>query len=247
MKRRFRRRKTWGWANQELLTSQNMAGTPAGTNIFVGTSLLPPNRVAYLCDTMNRKSITHIKTLMWVTAFWQGQAETGTSVQVPPVNLYCYRSLSSASQFEADFQYRPYQSPPVPQALAAWDDDTEEANGLDPYLWTCPLFLGVNVGNIIQTAQDAAGDGSGVNAGGWQLETGPGGGSKGPTTYLGGALNVTNPWHPTFEIASRRVLTRDNWLVFGGQIPVNPSLAGLPIEQTTVTFNMLLSWRMLLA
>lgn len=248
MKRRgFRKsRATWAWANSVYVQSSNVAGLGAGSTLYQATAFLPPNRVSYLCDTRNRKSVTHVKTLVWLKTWWNAakhESGGGTSLALPSVNLYIIRSQADAVGSENEYSYNPYTVPALPGAMTGWDDDVEEASGIDPFLWTCPILGGPNVGNIIQTAQDAAGDGSGVNAGNFQVE---GGTQEGASTFQGSAMNVVNPFMPTFEVRARRRLMRDQWLVFGAEIIGNPDTAGFG-EANTLQFNVLMSWRMLLS
>lgn len=156
MRRRFRRKAHWVWADRQRFTSVQATGT---ANVYGVSSLLPPGRTTWLLNnTMKgRNSLTVRKIHLWLDFWWRNGSAGVTGL--PDVYFF----VKKVKQDEAgtpfgDYQYDPFVQPQVPANITAWD--ASPTDGTDRFLWSHYIRGSSPPNAIVRTAASSVGTSS---------------------------------------------------------------------------------------
>jgi len=146
MKRRRRRASVnWIWAKQaqnQAVFGETGPADGSGGEIW----LLPPTRVNNLLQYRTRNALTVKRTLLWLNTWFVNSSSAQVELALG-TNFTLYirktKELNANGFSTASSAPNPYAEPPLPMNVGAaggWDYQDDDADGTEPFLWSCPIF-----------------------------------------------------------------------------------------------------------
>lgn len=210
MRRRRRRRATWGYANGDLLSLN--AATPTDWSW-----ILPPGRVNYLCDTDRVDSILFMGCHLWLDWDWVNAGSTTEALF--DARFYVVASqLNTTGDAPIELSLNPFSEPSTPASITSWQEfDTD---GTDSFLWS-HFIKGQSPPNYLVLTQSW--NNSPTKGGNQREQIYPKDDSFDTLSSMCRNFDVRAAWQPDVRIKSKRRLRKDTGIALVVQAETTPT------------------------